>query len=492
MSPFDVTLVVSIAVLAFYAANGLRHFDRAQSFIGFFLSDRNLTHENVRNTFAGAAISISTVLSFFLTLGVLFGWQIFWSPITLVIGVIAFAHAIYPRLLANTQLHDALRGDGGRQIESLGELIHFLYGSQTLARLVAGISGIGILAILVAEMMVGVTIYKEYFLRPEYIVFIIAATLFVYAGLGGMRSVVETDRWQVWLISLSLITILILLWAQEERLDSPPTPGFHDFFKISTWSPELKMPLALIANMAIVNLCFLPSSLRVWQVVIGSTKSSKFRLGLWQATALIAMISVASVVISRVMHGRIEHRPELAEILGFLANSDGWAAYVIYPFFIIALLSALVSTADSAILPLSQALASRNKNGWSPVRNLKNIFALLAMAVCSYFIVTRLFNLGLVAWILTVFSVTTCIAPTVIAPLFFRKRAYSRLSIALIGTGAAGGFLIALIWSIYFAGDLTMQPWNCVIGFSISLTLTVTGCLASPTADKMIAAGGAE
>lgn len=492
MSPFDVTLVVSIAVLAFYAVNGLRHFDRSQSFTRFFLNDRMLTHGNVRNTFTGAAVSVSTVLSFFLTLGVLFGWQIFWSPFTLVVGVVAFAHLVYPRLIANASLLKALRGEEDRPIESLQGLIFFLYGSRWLARMVASISGVGVVAILVAEMMVGVTIYQEYFLQPEYIVFIIAATLFVYAGLGGMRSVVETDRWQVWLISLSLLTTLVLLWLQETASSPVPSPGFHDLLSGSTWSPEFSMPLALFANMVVVNLCFLPSSLRVWQVVVGSAKSSRFQVGLWQATILITLVSVAGVLISRIMLGRLGHRPELSEILGFLAKSDGWAAYVVYPFFIVALLSALVSTADSAILPLCQALASRRKEGWSPLRNLGNMFVLLGLTVGAYFVVTRLFDLGLVEWILTVFSVTTCIAPTVVAPLFLRDRSYSGIGLALIGGGVIGGFLVAFSWSVAFADDLAAQPWNCVVGFGISLLLTVVGCLASPrTTQGTTAPGGA-
>ena len=492
MSPFDITLVISIAVLAFYAMNGLRNFDNSQSFQRFFLNDRALTKANVRNTFTGAAISISTVLSFFLTLGVLFGWQIFWSPLTLVLGVVAFAHFVYPRLVVNSHLYKALRGEGEFRIDSLGDFVHFVYGSRLLSRLITFISGVGIISVLVAEMMVGVAIYKQYFLRPEYVIFIIAATLFIYTGLGGMRSVVETDRWQVWLISLSLSVTLVLLWVQESGLNPLPTPGFHDLLNVSTWSPKFTMPSALYFNMLVVNLCFLPSSLRVWQVVVGSARSSGFQAGLWQSTILIALVSVAGVLISRIMLGRLGHPPQLAEILGFLATSKGWAAYVVYPFFIIALLSALVSTADSAILPLSQALASRAKENWTPSRNLFNIFILLAVAVVAFFVVTRVFNLGLVQWILTVFSVTTCIAPTVVLPLFFPNRDYSRFSLALIGFGAAGGFVVALIWSIAFGDDLALQPWNCVIGFAISLLFTLAGCLISPKKSATVMGVGYE
>lgn len=492
MSPFDITLIVSIAVLSFYALNGLRHFDRSQSFVRFFLDERQLTRSHVRNTFTGAAVSISTVLSFFLTLGVLFGWQIFWSPVTLAIGVLVFAHVVFPRLITDPDLHAAIRGDGPRPIDSLGGLVYYLYDSKRLEQIVSFISGVGLLAILIAEMMVGVTIYNQYFLRPEYIVFIIAATLFIYAGLGGLRSVVETDKWQVRFISLSLAAILFFLWMQEHSLDTPISPGFHDMFSASTWGPEVRMPLALFVNMLVVNVCFLPSSLRVWQVVIGSARSEGFRPALWQATVLISLVSVASVIISRVMLGRLGHQPTLSEILGFLATSNSWAAYVVYPLFIIALLSALVSTADSAILPLSQALATRRVATWTPVSNLRNILVLLGLAVGGYFVVTKLFSLGLVEWILTVFSVTTCIAPTIVMPLLLNRRHFARLGLLLVGIGATGGFCVALAWSVIFAGNLSVQPWNCVVGFGFSSILTFLGCVIRDLPRLQQPTGGAE
>lgn len=484
MTPFDITLAVSILVLAGYVIAGIRLFASSHTYEQFFLADRSLTTENVRNTFTGAAISISTVLSFFLTLGVFFGYQIFWSPATLALGVLFFAHVIYPRLRRVDGLWSALVGEGDRKIDSLPDLVAFIYGGRAVTVIVAVLSGLGVLAVLVAEMMVGVSIYDRYFISPEYVVFIIAATLFLYAGFGGMAAVVETDRWQVRLIVISLLVVVGTLFLQERWLPDPqPSPGFHDLLGRDTWEPAFQMPLALYANILIVNLCFLPSSLRVWQVVVASTKRARFQRGLWEATALIVVVSLASLVISRVISGRLDGEITLPVIFAFLADSpDAFSAYVVYPLFIVAMLSALVSTADSAIIPLAQLMSGRKAVSWARGRSWLSIAVLVAGSVALYFLVTETFGLGLVPWILTVFSVTTCIAPAILAPLFFHPRVFPWISLRSIEFGMLLGCGVAGWWSIRFGApdQIGIQAWNCVVGFSIATVFTALAYWIAP------------
>ena len=167
VSPFEITLAVSTLVLGAYAANGVLNFGKSRTYLSFFLHDRALTPANTRNTLTGAAISVSTVLIFFLTLSPLFGWQIFFSPLTLCVGIFFFANVLYPRLQAHTTLMAALRGESQTNIDSLGDLIEFFYGQKWLANVITAISAIGITCILIAEMLVGVPLYREYFIRPE-------------------------------------------------------------------------------------------------------------------------------------------------------------------------------------------------------------------------------------------------------------------------------------------------------------------------------------
>jgi len=483
MSPFDFTLFVSIVVLGFYALNGIRLLDSSQSFDGYFLAHRQLTHTNVRNTFAGAAISISTVLSFFLTLGVLFGIQILWSPFTLALGVLFFSHVVYPRLLARPELVAALRGEAAATVDSLTDLVRLQYGSTRLASLVVGLSAVGVFAILVAEMMVGVTIYERYFLQPQYLVFVIAATLYLYAAFGGLKAVVETDRWQVRLIAVSLLVVVVVLAVQELRLGRPVSPGFLDILNSATWRPQIRMPLALWVNIFLVNLTFLPSSIRVWQVVVGASKASSFRRALWQATGIIIFVTLMSLLVSRSMLGLLGRAPDLPSIFAHLAGSPHTiVAYAVYPMLIVSMLSALVSTADSAILPLAQVLSTKAR--WTVRDGYTMVAAILAVSVACYFVVTVWFSLSLVAWILTVFSITTCIAPVVLCPLFLRPRRFGAAAILLIELGVTSGFLLALAWSVYFSSDLSLQPWNCFIGLAVSMLSTLIAFAMSPMRDN--------
>ncbi|MEM7247731.1 MAG: hypothetical protein AAF533_20505 [Acidobacteriota bacterium] len=473
MTPFEITLAVSVLILGGYAASGAVNFGKSRTYDAFFLNNRSLSPQNVRNTFTGAAISISTVLLFFLTLSPVFGWQIFLSPLTLAAGVLLFAHGVYPRLKARPTLIASLRGESSQPIDSLGDLVFHIYGKRWLSTAVTAVSALGIGCVLVAEMMVGVTIYSEYFVEPEWIVFLIAATLFLYAGLGGMRSVVQTDGWQVRLITASMVTIVAVLALQGTSTNPDITAS--DMWT-GTWAPAMTMPAALMINMLLVNLCLLPSSLRVWQVVAGSSKGAGFKRSLWFSTGIISVILVSAVFVAR---GVAVRNPganvDLELIFSFLVkNENGFVSYLVYPLFVAALLSALVSTADSAILPLAQVLSSR-KNKWSSARVLRNVTLMLVIVIAIYFLVTRVLQFELVPWILTVLSVTTCIAPSIIVPLFVRPRRFSPQASLVVGVGVATGCVAAFAWSITFR-EISIQPWNCAIGTTISLAATLIAC----------------
>lgn len=471
MSPYDVTLAVSILVLGLYALSGLKNISTATDYESFYLGSRRLNKSNVRNTFAGAAISIATVLVFFLTIGINFGWWIMWSPITLALGVAFFNYVIHPKLRENTSLNILLNDRSSRGVASLFGIIEHLYGSRTLAYVVTAISALGIVAILVAEMMVGVTIFKSYFLNPEYIVLIIAITLFFYAGLGGLKSVVQTDRVQVALIVVSLSLIIISFGIIYLSEDEAKASNF-----LLNWEAKFPMPASLLVNIFIVNIALLPSSLRVWQVVIATDKRTNFRAALSQATGLIVFVTVSALLISKLVLMESGNTPSsIAAIFDFLTSGSPLISYTLYPLFVAALLSALISTADSSVLPLAQAIASRNKQNFSRKLNTSVIAALVIGIVVTYFLVTKFTGMTLVPWILTVFSISTSVAPVVIAPIIWPLRRPREKGSILIAMMLCLAVAVAFGWSVKFAGDLSMQPWNCMIGFLISSFGTLLG-----------------
>lgn len=480
MSAFEITLGVSALVLAFYALNGLYHYVSDSTFDGFFLGNRNIKVADVKNTFAGASLSISTVLVFFLTLSIPFGWQIMISPITLILGVIFFGKYIYPYLKDYPNLLNSLKGLKTFSIDSLEDLVYFFYKDKLISKTVTYISAIGIFSILVAEMMVGVTIYQEYFIKPIWIVLIIALTLFVYAGFGGLRSVVITDKWQIRIITLSIIFVVLGILF---------TTNFDVTLEVfSNWKPVDKMPTSLYLNIFLINLCFLPSSLRIWQIVSASSKSDGFEKGLWQSTIIIAIITVLAIFTSKAIF--FDSQIELANfnllsIFGYLsANSSWFLSKVVYPLFITALLSALISTADSAILPLTQILTNKEKS-----LNQKTVFLkiglILITVLALYILVTEVIGLGIIPLILTVFSVTTCIVPAILIPIWSSPKSYNKFSTRIISFSLILGCLLALIWSIVYKDNIAIQAYNCLIGLVITTFGTLIGTLFADNKNEL-------
>lgn len=495
MTPFEITMVVSILVMSFYGIYGLLSFQKTSSFDAFFLNNRKLTRSNIRNTFTGASISIATVLIFFLTIGIVFGKWVLWSPITLAIGILTFNFVVYPRILSNKRVLSALKGESSVPIRSLSDFMLYMYGSKFVAGMTTFVSACGILAILVAEMMVGVEIYKEYFLQPEWIVLMLGITLFLYAGFGGMKSVVETDRWQVYLICLSVL--LIVIYVSQRVLGLPEND--EGSYSLSTlfldWTPQAQMPASLWANMFIVNLCLLPSSLRVWQVLAASSKGKEFQRGLVESTILIVLIVLGTLVISKGIIG-ITGQPNqsISSIFLFLTESGGWAAYFIYPIFVAAMLSALVSTADSAILPLSQTAVSlfKKEEEFSIKWNMLNILGWIVLTIFSFWLVKYVLQMDIVNWILTVFSITTCVAPVVVVPLFFANRKLNASGNIVVGLGIILALACAISWSVFYRENFGMISWNCVIGFGVSLLATIGsyGLLSSARTESEINSDG--
>lgn len=473
MSPYEVTLIAAVLVLGGYAGFGFVSYSTKSSYEHYFLSNRQLDKAPVRNTFAGATISIATVLTFFLDIGPLFGVWILSSPLSLVLGVLFFAIVIYPRLMSQSKLRDALTGETDNRINSLFDLIKHLYNSRSLGIIITSISGIGMVCILVAEMMVGVRIFGEFFIRPEIVIFLISISILIYAGFGGLASVVSTDKWQIRLIilSLSLITITLII-ANFSTNSTPSAPTGRSGATYLDWTPRLEMPVALLVNILLVNLFLLPSSLRVWQVVVASSRSRHFTRGLWQSLIPIFAVVLFSLIIAKsIMQINDTGQSGFLAIFQFLVNYSDYSAYILYPLFVIALLSALMSTADSAVLPLAQIIIDvRDKSQKFESRKIFSLIAMiLAATIFLFFVVSSMLHMGIVSWILTVFSISTTIAPVIIFPLIFPRISFSDTGTSIISAFTIFGFLGALVWSFWFHQDITMQPWNCGIGILSSI-----------------------
>jgi Na+/proline symporter len=334
----------------------------------------------------------------------------------------------------------------------------------------------------------------SFFIKPEIILILTSLVLFFYTGFGGLRAVVATDKLQLWLIALSLVVVLLFLSVDSTLTSSTPGQMHSSSTSLSQgWKPAFIIPISLALNMLFVNLCYLPTSLRVWQIVSATTNSKKLVDGIWSSLIIMLLITLAAIFISHYLSA-MEQQPDQAiqALFRYMVTRSWISAYILYPLFLIGLLSAMLSTADSAILPISQnlyELSSRNTSDWSRRKAILFTACIIGFVNALYFLVTKAVGFNLTSWVLTVFSVTTCVMPAIILPLFIGRLHTSLLKFLSI-SGAMVGFAAALLWSIVHVNSIDIQPWNSVIGLSLGIAFIMIGLPSEMAARRQTAAPG--
>lgn len=365
MSPHVVALGAMLVILVAYGSTGIMNSVSLRSYESYFLADRQVSSSHVSATFAAGGISVGTVLLFFLVLGTPFGWQVLWAPVTFIIGYYLFIKYILSHLSDLNYI--GLGEPGEKSFEenvspdinifapsgTLGEIIRIRYDSKLVSTIVLSSAFLGMLCIIVSETYISVELFRPFFLEPELSLFLVAAVLFAYAGFGGLRAVLVTDRWQLWLISLALLALLGVVsfaWLGYDTAQSATQTENGN----NPGSARVTMPVAIWLNMLVVNVCYTPALLRTWQVLAASKDANVARRGLMVSLGYIVVISLVAIAIGTLyfqsMHPEL--KPELAAIFEFLVTTNSFTGYVVYPLLVVGLFAALLSTVDSALLPI--------------------------------------------------------------------------------------------------------------------------------------------
>jgi Na+/proline symporter len=466
MTPLELNLFIAVAVIIFFLIQGLTAFKRKQTEDSYFLVNRNLTTSEFSYSFAAASTSLATVLFFFTVLGLDFGLYIFYAPLTYVIGVWVFNKVLLPKLSQQGYF------DNTKQITAttfgaigttLGNYILHRLNSKLLKYTVIILTLIGMMSILLIELYVGVNIFAVYF-KPEFshiALIVLTIVVFLYTGFGGFEAVVKTDKYQFKLILFA--TLSFLAWLVYKLFDDGIGLKSADFFGISLpISKGIALPYPLIFNMLAVNVLLIPSMLRTWQMASATGNAETVKKGNIQGVKMTFLLTAAFVLIGILFFKYIfpintgETPASLIMIFNKLnASSDFIGSYIILPIFFSACLAALLSTADSALMPIMQSLVQDfgtvKPNRAFPLRKLVIVSLLLfSVTLGLYFIVFKVLNFDLINWLYTIFSFLIICSPlvffAVLAPerLLQKKFTNHMLFIVLII-----GFAIAIGLSIY-------------------------------------------
>lgn len=471
--------IISIGLLGligWFIWSGYKNRIKSGTVYEFFLMGNRLEFADFSKSYAAASTSVGTVIFFFVILGLTHGFYILFAPITLLAGIFIFNKYLLPSIpdyfFNKTQTHF---------LGTLGEFIYEKYQSNLVKLIVMALSLFGLLAILIIELFVGVSIFKIY--NSELVnnlsLIAIAFVVWIYTSFGGMKAVVSTDKIQFWVLLIPVAFLFLYLGTNSNGFSAFTLDNL--FPNPIIFEKGFLLPWPMLLNILIVNLLLTPSLLRTWQMAASSESRENVRKGMLIGALLTVALTTFYVSLGLVFYKGVyltSSNPSLVNILSTLQLSpEPFLSLVLLPMFFWSCFAAILSTVDSALIPVvhslwlelkSQRGADMEKIRKAPSAEIPLLgAAVMGFALLLYFAVFKLLQFDLLSWMFTIFTFSIVVSPTVIfALLLDRSVLSSRLGrwTAVISLSVAFVVAIALTLLGNRVGNLAIVQLNSPLG----------------------------
>ncbi|NHZ86917.1 MAG: hypothetical protein GWP19_13755, partial [Planctomycetia bacterium] len=473
-----ITLILSAVTLFYYAWYGVqiyRNTTRAEEYI---LVARHLSRKDYTQTFVATSTSLATALTFFFAFGAQFGLALIIAPIMFSLGVILF------RKITSIMADDKFFENG----TTLHQYILSKYDSSFVKNIATAISLLGYLGIFVIELYVGVKIFTIFSPDPgwqAFIAVILLLLVFLYVYLGGYPAVIKTDSLQLKLITvgvgLLLLTFIVSissrgLWGEVLSMQyMNPLPN--------------ALPWFFVVVMIVGNVPFQMLKMSNWHRAAASGDYGRAKSALsggWKFTFLIWFVATICGILGGVIakNAGIEGF-DINKAFSLLSNEIGNGTifqiatqYIVYPLLFCGAIAALISTADSAFIPIlatyvfdmryqGQDIDSSDEFSSEVLASTRKVVILFMMAgVLLYVLLTYVLNLQFIHLLFIFFNQQLVLFPVVWFALMNSKEECSSYSssaiISMIVAGIAT-WALALYGGANQRDDLVML--SSVVGF---------------------------
>ncbi len=299
-------------------------------------------------------VSLATVILAYTELASWFGLWLLWTVVTTVMGLLV-VRWVAPKIWDRLQEY-------GDHRPSLHEFLGDAFGSKLLVRAASICTTLGFLGALAVELTVGSKFLAA--LAPALpimpIVLVLAAIGVSYTVIGGFRTVIETDRIQMFAIWITLGVLTVVTLSQImtdpgiETFAAQIPKSMIDF----SWREGLG---AFLIGIALLNIPTFVGDMGVWQRISGARDRSIVTKGLtrsalgagfsWTTLALLACL------IAIITNAEAGTNP-LAVFLASLGNSTGILSIIAFLAVVFGLYAASLSTASTQLIAAGHTLHS--------------------------------------------------------------------------------------------------------------------------------------
>lgn len=436
-----------------------------------------LSSADLNRTFMASAFSLASALYVYIEWAAKDRLLALWSPLSWASGVVVLA-ILAPRIFR--------KASGSWTLHNyLGQF----YESDDIRRIASLVTSLVFFLQVAAEIVVGVAVLRVFFsdaVSLTTVAFFVGLVLATYCVIGGLPSVLHTDKLQYFLICAALGGVFLI------SLDRGGATAVGEIYgNLGTFFPS-GAGWVVILGLFALNLPLLVTDMSIWQRISAAQTAAQARAGSYQFALQLFFWMSLLVLFGAAFGNLLTDLPDTKPVEAALSYFE---TSIIFPVLITGLMAALLSTADTFVISSVQTVAA----DWKFYQKLKEVDfradrlseavhrqILLFARVLTVVFVAAAVVVGLLVYnylgrlldfLFVMFAIQTSLAAPVLYALLTNKRsAPPRLVAAsiILGAGVSIAGLLLALTGMEFLG-VSVGLWTPLFALLSSSLLFAVG-----------------
>ncbi len=315
----------------------------------FLISNRSLSGKAYANTYYATNVSLSGNIIFFLAAHQLYGWMMGLAVVVYTIVQLYILHSV-KKLQINFD-----------EISTVSDLWYSVFPSSKVAKAMSYCIVIGCLLGVFLELYVGSAILSV--LLPDTAAykagsfFVLGLLVISYVYFGGYKAIIKTDKWQVYLLLMSVVTLILFVATAPSIGEAVNTSFVSKVLGHQETGSSFYIFLFWVCTLNVL-LCIIDIS--TWQRINAVVSISEARKELIKGLWKFALIFGGPMICIVVLGAKGYSFSDMPAFLNIIYSESGQFSYIVFPLVVVGFSAALFSTADTVLISAAYGLCDKN------------------------------------------------------------------------------------------------------------------------------------